>query len=89
MAQNTSVIFVFVMSPGSSYENLPNIKSLNFIYITLNIQKVHGTLLEGEDGSVMSSNVLGETHAWIQKIFSVGGPNSQKGSDGKFQHGKN
>ena len=29
-------------------------------------------------------------HARIQKIFSgVGGPNSQKGSDGKFQHGKN
>ena len=28
-------------------------------------------------------------HARIQKIFSVGvgGPNSQKGSDGKFQHG--
>ena len=33
-----------------------------------------------------------KTHARIQKIFSGGrgeGPNSQKGSDGKFQHGKN
>ena len=31
------------------------------------------------------------THALIQKIFSGGGggPNSQKGSDVKFQHGKN
>ena len=31
-------------------------------------------------------------HARIQKIFSGGGgagPNSQKGSYGKFQHGKN
>ena len=28
-------------------------------------------------------------HARIQKISPVGGPNSQKGSDGKFQHGKN
>ena len=31
-------------------------------------------------------------HARIQKIFpgrGGGGPNSQKGSDGKFQHGKN
>ena len=30
-------------------------------------------------------------HARIQKIFSAGGggPNSQKGSYGKFQHGKN
>ena len=31
------------------------------------------------------------THARIQKIFSGGGggPNSQKASYGKFQHGKN
>ena len=28
-------------------------------------------------------------HARIQKIFSQGGPNSQKGSEGKIQHGKN
>ena len=37
---------------------------------------------------------MGHLHARIQKIFSggggvEGGPNSEKGSDEKFQHGKN
>ena len=39
-------------------------------------------------------DLKGYIHARIQKIFSGGGgggggANSQKGSDGKFQHGKN
>ena len=44
----------------------------------------------------VSQNIMKYTgygiHARFQKIFSGGGgggPNSQKGSDGKFQHGKN
>ena len=41
------------------------------------------------DGAQIVSGVSQTMHTWIRKIFSVGGPNSQKGSDGKFQHGKN